>query len=90
MPDIIEADEFDPKKIYDDLIKRCQDVREWEIRCLVLESFTGWPSSVRDPFAIKIVDGVYHCYPVTPTLRDAFILVANTLPVTKFLNYRNE
>ena len=90
MPEIIEADEFDPKKIYDDLIKGCREVKEWEIKCLVLESFTGWPSSVRDPFRITIIDGVYHCFPITPTLRDAFILVANTLPVTKFLNYTNE
>jgi hypothetical protein len=90
MHDVIEDDAFDPKKIYDSLIDRCKEVREWEIRCLVLESFTGWPNSVRDPFAIKIIDGVYHCYPITHTLRDAFILVANTLPVTKFLNYTNE
>ena len=90
MHDVIEDDAFDPKKIYDELIKNCKEVREWEIRCLVLESFTGWPSSVRDPFGIIIKDGVYHCYPITPTLRDAFILVANSLPVTKFLNYTNE
>jgi hypothetical protein len=90
MHDVIEDDAFDPKKIYDSLIDRCKEVKEWEIRCLVLESFTGWPNSVRDPFAIKIIDGVYYCYPITPTLRDAFILVANTLPVTKFLNYTNE
>ena len=85
MPEIIEADEFDPKKIYDDLIKSCREVKEWDILCIVEESFVG-----QAPFKIRIENGVYHCSVVTPTLRDAFILVANTLPVIKFLNYRNE
>ena len=78
-------DDFDPKKIYDDLIKSCREVKQWDIRCIVEESFVG-----QAPFKIRIEDGVYHCIVVTPTLRDAFILVASTLPVIKFLNYRNE
>ena len=85
MPEIIEADEFDPKKIYDDLIKGCMEAKEWEIRCIVEESYVG-----QAPFKIRIEDGIYYCKVVTPTLRDAFILVANSLPVIKFLNYTNE
>ena len=85
MPSIIEADEFDPKKIYDDLIKGCKEVKEWEIQCIVEESYVG-----QAPFKIRIEDGIYYCKVFTPTLRDAFILVANSLPVIKFLNYTNE
>ena len=85
MPNITEDDDFDPKKIYDDLIKRCQEVKEWEIRCIVEESYIGHP-----PFKVTIIDGIYHCSVVTPSLRDAFILVAVSLPVVKFLNYTNE
>ena len=85
MPNTIEDDDFDPKKIYDDLIKRCQETKRWEIRCIVEEDYIGHPS-----FEITIIDGVYYCYPITPTLRDAFILVAVSLPVIKFLNYTND
>lgn len=85
MRNIIKSGDFDPKKIYDDLIKRCQEIKEWEIRCIVEESYVGHP-----PFKFRIEDGIYHCSVVTPTLRDAFILVAVSLPVIKFLNYTNE
>jgi hypothetical protein len=85
MPSILEDDDFDPKKIYDDLIKGCREVKEWDIRCIVEESFVGHP-----PFKFTINDGIYFCRVVTPTLRDAFILVADSLPVIKFLNYTNE
>ena len=85
MPNIIEDDDFDPKKIYDELIKGCREVREWDIRCIVEESYIGHP-----PFKVRIEDGIYFCKVVTPTLRDAFILVAESLPVIKFLNYTNE
>lgn len=85
MSKIIESDDFDPEKIYDDLIKSCKEAKEWDIRCIVEESFVG-----RVPFKVRIEDGIYFCKVVTPTLRDAFILVAESLPVIKFLNYTNE
>ena len=85
MPEISEFDEFDPKKIFDDLMNRCKEAKEWEIRCIVDEAWVG-----NTPFKIKIEDGIYCCKVITPTLRDAFILVANSLPVIKFLNYSNE
>ena len=39
MPNIIEADDFDPKRIADEMIKRCLDAREWHIKCYVKEEW---------------------------------------------------
>jgi hypothetical protein len=39
---------------------------------------------------MMIEDGVFICFPVAPTLRDAFIEVAIKLPVIKFLTRQDE
>jgi hypothetical protein len=83
--DIIEQDPFDPKKIFDALIKRCKQAKAWEIRCIVDEAFIG-PA----PFDIYIEDGVFYCRVIAPTLKDAYVEVANKLPVIKFLKYTDE
>jgi hypothetical protein len=83
--DIIEHDPFDPKKIFDSLIKRCKQAKIWEIRCIVDEAFTG-PA----PFDIYIEDGIFYCRVIAPSLKEAYVLVANELPVIKFLDYKNE
>jgi hypothetical protein len=49
------------------------------------ESFVGYA-----PFDIIIEDGIFNCRVVAPTLRDAYIEVANKLPVIKFLKYDEE
>lgn len=85
MPKIIEADDFNPKKIYDELIARCKQAKCWYIRCIVDESYTGYA-----PFDIIIADGIYHCRVVAPTLKEAYIEVANKLPVLKFLKFDEE
>lgn len=85
MPDIIEADEFNPKKIYQQLIARCKEAKAWYIRCIVDESFVGVA-----PFDIIIRDGIYHCRVISPTLKEAYVQVANKLPVIKFLKYDDE
>ena len=85
MSEIIQFDPFDPKKIYDALIKRCKEAQAWEIRCIVDESFIGFA-----PFDIMIEDGIFHCKVIAPTLKDAYVLVANKLPVIKFLDRKNE
>ena len=84
-PKIIEADDFDPKKIYDDLIESCKQVKLWEIRCIVDESWVGV-----SPFRMQIVDGVFSCFVVAKTKRDAYIEVANKLPVIKFLSRQDD
>jgi hypothetical protein len=84
-PKIIEADDFDPKKIYDDLIESCKQVQIWEIRCILEESWVGIA-----PFRMTIEDGVFTCFVVAKTKRDAYIEVANKLPVIKFLSRQDD
>ena len=83
--EIIEFDPFDPKKIYNDLIKRCKSVNRYEIRCIIDESWVGIA-----PFDMIIEDGIFICYPIAPSRRDAFLEVANKLPVIRFLTRQNE
>ena len=78
---IIEADEFDPKKIYQDLINRCKEAKAWYIRCILDESWVGFA-----PFEMWVENGIFTCRVVAPTRRDAFLEVANKLPVIKFLD----
>ena len=83
--EIIEFDPFDPKKIYNDLIKRCKAVNKYEIRCIIDESWVGIA-----PFDMIIEDGIFICYPIAPSRRDAFLEVANKLPVIRFLTRQDE
>jgi hypothetical protein len=83
--EIIEFDPFDPKKIYNDLINRCKKARTWNIRCIVDESWVGLA-----PFNIMIVDGIFHCMVVSPTLKEAYLLVSEKLPVIRFLDYKKD
>ena len=85
MPDIIEADEFDPKKIYDNLIDRCKSVNQWYIRFILDEAWTGI-----SPFDMIIEDGIVTARVIAPTLKDAYVIVANSLPVVVFLDYNNK
>jgi hypothetical protein len=39
MSSIIAEDEFNPKRIADEMIKRCLDAREWHIKCYVQEEW---------------------------------------------------
>jgi len=85
MPEVILFDPFDPKKIFQDLMKRCKEAKSWNIRCIVDESWTGIA-----PFNIQIEDGIFNCQVIAPTLKDAYVEVANKLPVIKFLDNKNE
>lgn len=76
---------FNYKQIYDELIERCKDVKRWEIRCILDESWVGIA-----PFDMMIEDGIFICYPIAPTRREAFIEVANKLPVIKFLSRQDD
>jgi len=87
MSDIIEADDFNPKKIYENLIKRCRDVRMWEIKCIVEESFV---SKSNFPFSYNIKDGVYTCNVAAINKKEALLIVANLMPVILFVNEDEE
>lgn len=76
--------DFNPKKIYNDLISRCKEAKVWYIRCILEESWVGIA-----PFEMYIIDGIFTCKVVAPTRRDAFLEVTNKLPVIKFLDDLN-
>lgn len=76
-----------PKKIYDELIKRCKQAQEYQICCVVDEAFT-WSGTI--PFDIIIRDGMYFCFVVASSLKEAYVTVANTLPVITFIEYRED
>jgi hypothetical protein len=84
MPEV-DDDSFDPQKIYNELIERCLSVKRWEIRCIVEESWVGIA-----PFEIYIADGIFICFPIAASRREAFIEVANKLPVVKFLSRQDD
>ena len=84
MPNIIEADDFNPKKIYDDLIKGCREAKHWNIKCYVDEAyvFMGKPL----PFDLSLKDGVYNCKVIAPNEKEAMKIVSDFMPVIKFIN----
>ena len=88
MPNVIEADDFNPKKIYDNLIKRAKQAQAWYVSCYIEEEWmpTGDPL----PFDLSIKDGIFTCKVICPTYREAQTIVGNTLPVIKFIEHPNE
>jgi hypothetical protein len=81
--DIVLPEPFDPRKIYNELIKRCKRVREWFIFCIVDES---WIPKEDLPFEIVIMNGIYCCRVITPTHSEAIKIISNTLPVIRFID----
>jgi len=84
----IEADDFNPKKIADALFERCKDAKAWEVKCYVDEAFvfTGKPL----PFDLSMKDGLYKCKVIAPSMKEAMKIVADFMPVIKFVNEENE
>lgn len=78
-------DSFNHKRIYNELIERCKEAKRWEIRCILDESWVGIA-----PFDMMIEDGIFICFPIATTRRDAFLEVANKLPVIKFLSRQDD
>jgi hypothetical protein len=85
MPNELNIPEpINPKKVFDDLMKRCKSAKRWEIRCMLDEAWVGVA-----PFDMAIIDGIFHCYPIAPTLREAYVMVSDKLPVIAFLDYKD-
>jgi len=87
MSDMIAEDEFDPKRIADEMIKRCLDAREWTIKCYVQEE---WFINGVVPFTINMKDGLYTCKVIAPTKLAALKKVEKYMPVIKFVEDDNE
>ena len=87
MSDMIAEDEFDPKRIADEMIKRCLDAREWTIKCYVQEE---WFINGVVPFTINMKDGVYTCKVIASTKLAALKKVEDYMPVIKFVEKDND
>jgi hypothetical protein len=84
---VVHEDEFDPKKIYNDLIKRCKKAKEWYVYCIADEA---WVPKGNEPFEIIIKNGILQCRVVSYTLIEALKLIANNVPVIQFIEYPPE
>ena len=84
----VESDDFSPKKIYDDLIGRAKQAKEWYVYCYIEEEWM--PRGEALPFDLIIKDGVFTCRVVCTTYTEAQTIVANTLPVIRFIEDPNE
>lgn len=87
MSDMIAEDEFDPKRIADEMIKRCLNAREWTIKCYVQEE---WFINGVVPFTINMKDGLYTCKVIAPTKLAALKKVEDYMPVIKFVEKDND
>ena len=85
---IIAEDEFNPKKVYDDLIKRAKEAKAWFVYCYVEEEW--FPKGEALPFDLSIKDGIFTCKVICPTYREAQTIVGNTLPVVRFIEDPSE
>jgi hypothetical protein len=78
----------DPRKIYNELIKRCKDARDWCVACIVDESWVGFKGE--PPFRYMIEDGIYYCRVIATTHREAMLKVVDNMPVIKILDNLDE
>jgi hypothetical protein len=85
MPEILERDPFDPKKICDELIKRCKQSKCWYFKCIVDEA---WVPKKSLPMTMKLIikDGIYYIQVISPTIKQAIISILENIPVLKFLD----
>jgi hypothetical protein len=84
----VEADDFNPKRIADDLFKRCKNAKSWEVKCYIDEAFVFMGKAL--PFDLKMKDGLYTCKVVAPSMKEAMKMVSDFMPVIKFVNEENE
>lgn len=82
MPEYKMNDPIDPKKVYDDLMKRCSEAKEFFIRCVVDEVFV---MNGTMPFDLRVKDGIYCCRVIATTRKEALKIVGDTMPVIMFI-----
>lgn len=80
-------DDFNPKKVYDDLISSCQAAKEYVISCVVDEVW--FPNGVI-PFDMELKDGIYTLRVIAPNRTEAKKRVSDFLPVITFLDENDE
>jgi hypothetical protein len=88
MSNIMMDDEFNPKKVYEDLIDRAKQAKAWFVYCYIEEEWL--PRGEALPFDLSIKDGIFSCRVICTTYTEAQTIVANFLPVIRFIEYPNE
>ena len=80
---MIKNPDFNPKKVYDDMMERVKQAKEWYVTCYIEEEW--FPKGEPLPFDLSIKDGVFTCRVICTTYTEAQTIVANTLPVVRFI-----
>ena len=87
MPNVDMWEPEDPRKIYNELIKRCKEAKEWCVACLVAEA---WVPADKFPLEYFIADGVYYFRVIATTHRESVMNVLEFVPVIKILDLDND
>lgn len=74
---------IDPKKVYTDLMKRCSEAKEFNIRCVIDEVFV---MNGTMPFDLMIKDGVYTCRVIATNRKEAIKIVRDFMPVIMIID----
>jgi hypothetical protein len=69
--------------VYDDLLDRCKNVREFKISCYLDEA---WVPAGPMPFDILIRNGLVTCRVLAESRLEAALMIANELPVIMFID----
>jgi hypothetical protein len=83
MPDYTMNEPIDPKKVYTDLMKRCSEAKEFNIRCVIDEVFV---MNGTMPFDLMIKDGVYTCRVIATNRKEAIKIVRDFMPVIMIID----
>jgi hypothetical protein len=76
-------DEQAAMDVYDDLLDRCKNVREFKISCYLDEA---WVPAGPMPFDILIRNGIVTCRVLAESKLEAALMIANELPVIMFID----
>ena len=76
-------DEQAAMDVYDDLLDRCKNVREYKISCYLDEA---WVPAGPMPFDILIRNGLVTCRVLAESKLEAALMIANELPVIMFID----
>jgi len=69
--------------VYDDLLDRCKNVREYKVSCYLDEA---WVPAGPMPFDILIRNGLVTCRVLAESKLEAALMIANELPVIMFID----
>ena len=71
------------KEVYNDLITRCKNMKEFNISCYLEEA---WVPNGPMPFDMKIKNGIVTCRVFAESKLEAALMISNELPVIMFID----